>query len=140
VNKWNGNLDNKLWTRHCLGFIVEIIKAILKKKYLNSRSLHASYTFCMTKKDFFFISSWVDAGQLLVAARQTVQCINNRVFVIKLSKMAIFTNVELTEMGVAYGASGGKAAQVQILCREKFLDRVVSDSKMCNGATIERHR
>jgi hypothetical protein len=32
VNKWYGNLDNKLWTRHCLGFSVEIIKAIVKKK------------------------------------------------------------------------------------------------------------
>jgi hypothetical protein len=32
VNKWHGNLDNKLWTRHCHGFIVEIKKAIAKKK------------------------------------------------------------------------------------------------------------
>jgi hypothetical protein len=50
----------------------------------------------MTKKDLF-IGSWVDVGQLLVAARQTVQCINNRVFVIKLFKVPIFTNVELTD-------------------------------------------
>jgi hypothetical protein len=32
MNKWHGNLNNKLWTRHCLDFIVEIIKAIVKKK------------------------------------------------------------------------------------------------------------
>jgi hypothetical protein len=32
VNKWHGSLDNKLWTHPCLGFIVEIKKAIAKKK------------------------------------------------------------------------------------------------------------
>jgi hypothetical protein len=46
VHKRHGVLDNKLWTRHCLDFIVEIIKVIIKKK----RTL-ALYSFCMTKKD-----------------------------------------------------------------------------------------
>jgi hypothetical protein len=58
VNKWHGNLDNKFHTRHCLGFIVEIIKAIVKKKRtLAFYTLH-TYTFCMTKKDLFF-RDWV---------------------------------------------------------------------------------
>jgi hypothetical protein len=70
------------------------------KEKANSRFLHASYTFCMTKKDL--IGGWVGVGQLLVAARRMVRCINNPVFVIKTFKMPNFTNVELTDMALAY--------------------------------------
>jgi hypothetical protein len=69
----HGNLDNKLWTHHCLGFIVEIIKAICSKEKTSSRFLHVHTLFCMTEKDLF-IGGWVGLGQLLVSARQTVQC------------------------------------------------------------------
>jgi hypothetical protein len=74
VHKRHGNLDNKFSTRHCLGFIVEVIKARVKKK----RTL-AFYTLHMTKKDLV-IGGWVGLGQLLVAARQTVQ--RNNVLII----------------------------------------------------------
>jgi hypothetical protein len=61
MNKWQGNLDNKLWTRDCLGFIFEIIKAIVKKKRtLTFYTLHT--LFCMTKKDL--IGGWVGVGQV----------------------------------------------------------------------------
>jgi hypothetical protein len=78
------------------------------KEKANSRFLHAScvYTFCMTKKDLL-IGGWVGVSQLLVAARQTLHCtsINNGVFVIKKVKVPNFTNVELTDMVLAYGAA-----------------------------------
>jgi hypothetical protein len=112
----HGNLDNKLWTHHCLGFIVEIIKAICSKEKTNSRFLHAHTLFCMTEKDLF-IGGWVGLGQLLVAARQTVQC--SSVFVMKSFKMPNFTNVELTDIPtyLQCGAAGGNAVQAQILYR-----------------------
>jgi hypothetical protein len=44
-----------------------------RKEKVNSRFLHASYIFCMTKKDLL-IGGSVGVSQLLVAARQTVQC------------------------------------------------------------------
>jgi hypothetical protein len=99
VNKWHCNFDNKLWTRHCLGFIVEIIKAILKKK-LFARFIHFLYE----KK------GWLGWRRSVISCSSTnVQCssvpINNRVFVIKSFKMTNFTNVELTNMIPAgYGA------------------------------------
>jgi hypothetical protein len=43
--------------------------------------------------------------------------------------MPDFTNVELTDMVLAYGAAGGHAVQAQILYREQFPGRVVSNSK-----------
>jgi hypothetical protein len=54
------------------------------------------------------------------AAPQTVQCSNNRVFVIELFKIPNFTNVELTDMVLVYGAAGGNAVQAKILYRELF--------------------
>jgi hypothetical protein len=56
VNKWYGNLDNKLWTRHCLGFIVEIVKAIVKKK--RTLAFYTLHTIMYDKKDPF-IGGWV---------------------------------------------------------------------------------
>jgi hypothetical protein len=44
------------------------------KEKANSHFLHASYTFCVKKKNDLIEGS-VGVGQLLVAARQTVQCI-----------------------------------------------------------------
>jgi hypothetical protein len=89
------------------------------KEKANSRFLHASYTFCMTKKDLL-IGGRIDASQLLVAARQTVQCssvvINNRVFVIKSFKMANFTSVELTDIR----CGGWQRSAGQILYRGQF--------------------
>jgi hypothetical protein len=37
--------NNKVWTRRCRGFIVEIIKGIVKEKQ--------TLTFCVTKKRIF---------------------------------------------------------------------------------------
>jgi hypothetical protein len=53
---------------------------------------------------------------------------DNRVLVIKSFKMGNFTNVELTDMVLAYvrRQAGGNAVQAQILFREQFPDRVVS--------------
>jgi hypothetical protein len=46
---------------------------------------------CMTEKDLL-IRDWVGAGQLLVAAQQTVQqCINNHVFVVKSFSFVVTT-------------------------------------------------
>jgi hypothetical protein len=93
----------------------------------NSRFLHASYTFCMTKKDLL-IGGWVGVSQLqsVISCSSTngemQQCINNRVFVIKSFKMLNFTNVELTDMVLAYGVAGGNALQAQILYREFTFD------------------
>jgi hypothetical protein len=81
----------------------------------------------MTKKDLL-IGGWVGVGQLLVAARQTVQCINTRVFVITSFKMANFTNVELTDMVLLYDAADDNAVQAQILYREQFPQKVVPNS------------
>jgi hypothetical protein len=50
-----------------------------------------------------FIVGWVGLGQLIVAARQTVQCTSILVFVIKSFKMPNFTNVDLTDTVLAYG-------------------------------------
>jgi hypothetical protein len=48
---------------------------------------------CMTEKDLL-IRDWVGAGQLLVAAQQTVQqCINNNVFVVKSFSFVVTTYV-----------------------------------------------
>jgi hypothetical protein len=68
VNKWHDSLDNKLWARHSW-FHCRNHKNDNKEK-ANS---HASYTFCITKKDLF-IGGWVGVGQLLLAIPQTVQC------------------------------------------------------------------
>jgi hypothetical protein len=81
----------------------------------------------MPKKDLL-IGGWVGVGQLLVAARQTVQCINNRVFVITSFKMANFTNVELTDMVLLCDAADDNAVQAQILYREQFPQKVVPNS------------
>jgi hypothetical protein len=76
------------------------------KEKANSRFLHASYTFCMTKKDLL-IGGWVGVSQLqsVISCSLTngavQQSINNRVFVIKSFKMPNFTNVELTVWRVA---------------------------------------
>jgi hypothetical protein len=77
VNKWHRNFDNKLRTTYCLSFILEIKKAIGKEKRTHSRFLHASYTFCMTKKGLL-IGGWAGVGQLLVAAQQIVCLLLNR--------------------------------------------------------------
>jgi hypothetical protein len=62
----------------------------------------------MTKMDLL-IGGWVGVGQLLVAARQTVQCINNR--------------------GInGYDAVDDNAVQAQILYREQFPQKVVPNS------------
>jgi hypothetical protein len=52
VNKWYGNLDNKLWTRHCLGFIVEIVKAIVKKR--RTLAFYTLHTIVYDKKGSFY--------------------------------------------------------------------------------------
>jgi hypothetical protein len=103
-----------------------------EKANSNSSFLHVSYTFCMTKKGCSYgrlrwrklVISWCSTN-------------DNRVFVIKSFKMGNFTNVELTDMVLAYvrRAAGGNAVQAQILFREKFPDRVYF-----HGATVERHR
>jgi hypothetical protein len=87
----------------------------------------------MTKKGSF-IGGWVGVGQLLVAVRQTVQCIK-RIFVIKSFKMAYFTNV----YGIRVRCGEWQRGQVQILYREKFPDRVVSNSKTFTP-TVQRLR
>jgi hypothetical protein len=48
-----------------------------------------------------------------------VRCINNAGFVIKTFKMPNFTNVELTDMALAYGTGDGNAVQAQTLYRER---------------------
>jgi hypothetical protein len=88
----------------------------------------------MTKKDLL-IGGWVGIDQLLVAARQTVHCINKRVFVIKSFKMPNFTNVELTDVR----RGGCNVIQAQILYREQFPGRVVPNSKMFTSA-VQRLR
>jgi hypothetical protein len=39
--------------------------------------------------------------------------------------MKHFTNVEITDMVLAYGKAGGNVIQTQILYREQFPDKVV---------------
>jgi hypothetical protein len=132
VNKWHGNLDNKLWTYHCLGFIVETKISIVKKK--RTLPFYTLHTLVYDKKGSPY-GGWVGIGQLLIAARQTVyQCINNSVSVIKLFKMPDFTSVELTDMVLAYGA-----VQAKILYREQFPDRVIPNSKTFTS-TVQRLR
>jgi hypothetical protein len=58
-----GNLDNKLWTRLCFSFRVEMIKAIVKKK--RTLAFYTLHTIVYDKKDLF-IGGWVDLGQLLL--------------------------------------------------------------------------
>jgi hypothetical protein len=78
VNKWHDSLDNKLWARHSW-FHCRNHKNDNKEK-ANS---HASYTFCITKKDLF-MGGWVGVGQLLLAIPQTVQCRSTLIIVYSL--------------------------------------------------------
>jgi hypothetical protein len=91
-------------------------KTICSKEKASSRFLHASYTFCVTKKNLLIVG-WVGVGQLLVAARQTVQC----------SRALIIVYLLLNRLRC--GAAGGNVIQAQILYREQFPDRVVPNSK-----------
>jgi hypothetical protein len=68
----------------------------------------------MTKKGSF-IGGWVGVGQLLVAVRQTVQCIK-RIFVIKSFKMDILQ----TCMVFAYGAASGNAVKCKYCTGKSF--------------------
>jgi hypothetical protein len=71
------------------------------KEKANSRFLHASYTFCMTKKNLLI--GWVSIGQLDEQCQCSSVFINNPVFVIKWFKTPNFTNVELMQMVLGYG-------------------------------------
>jgi hypothetical protein len=70
------------------------------KEKANSRFLHASYTFCMTKKNLLI--GWVSVGQLDKQCQCSSVFINNPVFVIKWFKTPNFTNVELTNVVLGY--------------------------------------
>jgi hypothetical protein len=72
------------------------------------------------KGSSYYRLGWRKSVISSTAAPQTVQCSNNRVFVIELFKIPNFTNVELTDMVLVYGAAGGNAVQAQILYRELF--------------------
>jgi hypothetical protein len=51
-DKWHDNLDNKLWTRHCLGFIIEIIKATVKKR--GTLAFYTLHTLLYDKRGSFY--------------------------------------------------------------------------------------
>jgi hypothetical protein len=63
------------------------------------------------KGSSYYRLGWRKSVISSTAAPQTVQCSNNRVFVIELFKIPNFTNVELTDMVLVYGAAGGNAVQ-----------------------------
>jgi hypothetical protein len=71
---------------------------------------------CMTKKDLFYRRlSWHSSVISCSSTNDEVRWINNRVFFIKSFKMPNFTNVELTDIVLAYGVVGGKVIQAQVL-------------------------
>jgi hypothetical protein len=86
---------------HCLGFIIENIKAIVMKKRTLAFYTFHRYTFCMTKKDLL-MGGWVGLGQF--SALQTVQCINNNRINIKFYKV---------DYGACVRCGGGNTVQAQ---------------------------